>query len=470
MAARWGSGRSRLAGALLLTLFAGPALIPLLASPAGAGSTLCSSSAGKCYSLAITASPTTGGYDTAYAGTLTTFSFTFTNEAGTQTLGSVKITAPTGFQIDPALTSTPTGSVTAGSSSALFTNLGVAPGGSIALTVTATTPCAGGAYAWGLVVKQSNDFSGPPGNDFSGPTSANAADVTVSANGTGCQLEFASQPAGTTINTNITSAFDNPAGAPVVVQVVNSNGQDAIGASVPVTIQYYNTMTDTLSGSVTVDTNPATGAATFSNDLSLGTAVVGDELYATSPGMTGAASCTAPSVGAGYCLSAPFTIYDTLQNCVNNQCASGTLSGNKTTGSASGTGLDSLYLGLGFLGTQVQYSCAGYTAVSDTLEFQILGSNGIPQNSDNAVVTLEIDKSLVKPSPNGPGVSAWQVCYASPNKWNGYTQTENSLYVGLLPDCASSAGPAPCILAKNKDNAGDIVLTVLSTGDPVFRG
>src|SRR5262249_4763340 len=32
--------------------------------------------------------------------------------------------------------------------------------------ITVNVPCAAGAYAWKLKVKQSNDFNGPPGNDF----------------------------------------------------------------------------------------------------------------------------------------------------------------------------------------------------------------------------------------------------------------------------------------------------------------
>src|SRR5437762_99081 len=83
-----------------------------------------------------------------------------TNEASTQRLGSVQITAPTGFVI----TGVP-GAASFTSSSALFLNLALAPSATITLTVTAVLPCSGGSYQWGIEAKQSNDFSGPPGND-----------------------------------------------------------------------------------------------------------------------------------------------------------------------------------------------------------------------------------------------------------------------------------------------------------------
>jgi len=40
---------------------------------------------------------------------------------------------------------------------------------------------------------------------------------------------------------------------------------------------------------------------------------------------------------------------------------------------------------------------------------------------------------------------------------------------GLLPDCSSTQG-APCVQARNKNNAGDVIVTVLAVGDPVFKG
>ena len=36
---------------------------------------------------------------------------------------------------------------------------------------------------------------------------------------------------------------------------------------------------------------------------------------------------------------------------------------------------------------------------------------------------------------------------------------------GQLLDCSSTQG-APCVQARNKDNAGDVIITFLAVGDP----
>ena len=44
-----------------------------------------------------------------------------------------------------------------------------------------------------------------------------------------------------------------------------------------------------------------------------------------------------------------------------------------------------------------------------------------------------------------------------------------SYHTGLLPDCSKTQG-APCVQARHKDNAGDVVVEFLAAGDPVGRG
>src|SRR5207248_3450549 len=131
--------------------------------------------------FAVKVSPTS----TPPAGATVSFGFAITNEASTQRLGSVQITAPTGFVI----TGVP-GAASFTSSSALFLNLALAPSATITLTVTAVLPCSGGSYQWGIEAKQSNDFSGPPGNDFQlDPTSAGNLSGTLTGS---CSLAFTS--------------------------------------------------------------------------------------------------------------------------------------------------------------------------------------------------------------------------------------------------------------------------------------
>ena len=40
---------------------------------------------------------------------------------------------------------------------------------------------------------------------------------------------------------------------------------------------------------------------------------------------------------------------------------------------------------------------------------------------------------------------------------------------GQLLDCSSTQG-APCVKARNKNNAGDVIITFLAVGDPLGRG
>ena len=126
----------------------------MLAAPAAGSppSSICTSS-GKCF--AVTVSPASPA-----AGANTSFVFAITNEASTQRLGSVQISAPSGFVITGA-----SGSASFTSSSALFIELSLAPSATTTLTLSAAGPCLGGTYQWGIKAKQSNDFSGT-GNDF----------------------------------------------------------------------------------------------------------------------------------------------------------------------------------------------------------------------------------------------------------------------------------------------------------------
>jgi hypothetical protein len=41
---------------------------------------------------------------------------------------------------------------------------------------------------------------------------------------------------------------------------------------------------------------------------------------------------------------------------------------------------------------------------------------------------------------------------------------------GLLLDCTSTQGNAPCVQSRNKDNAGDVVVAFLASGDMLGKG
>lgn len=89
--------------------------------------------------------------------------------------------------------------------------------------------------------------------------------------------------------------------------------------------------------------------------------------------------------------------------------------------------------------------------------------------------SLEIDKSLVKSSGH-PGASSWQICYAARSSFTALPGTSGTATIGgvtyntgLLPDCSSTQG-APCVQARHKANAGDVVVTFLALRDPFGHG
>jgi hypothetical protein len=314
--------------------------VAMLAAPA-VGQTSCAPPSGKCF--AVTVSPSNPA-----AGASPSFAFKITNEASTQQLGSVQISAPAGFAITGASVASGTASFT--SSSALFQNLSLAPSSTTKLTVSATLPCGSGSYQWGIEAKQSNNFNGT-GNDF--------------------QLD------------------------------PNSAGN--------------------LSGTFT--------------------------------GSTG--SCTSPPCPPGTsCASA----------------SSATTSGTATTSAPLPPG-DSIVAEMESVNSSFSYNCPTYTAVADVFGFAVFNAAGVAQ-SILLTVTIRIDKALV--SSTHPGASSWQICYASTTQFNAVPGTSQQnvtiggipgFFTGLLPDCSSSQG-APCVQSRNKNKAGDVIVTFLASGDP----
>ena len=173
-----------------------------------------------------------------------------------------------------------------------------------------------------------------------------------------------------------------------------------------------------------------------------------------------------------------------LGSCTSKPCPSGTAcsasasstttSGTVTTSSAVPgdsivTGMESVKSNPNF-----NFSCGTtppvYTPVSDVFSFAVFNAAGVPQ-STLLTATLRTDKSLVNSSGH-PGASSWQICYASTSRFTprtGPLGTEAiggvSYFTGLLPDCTSTKR-APCVQARNKNNAGDVIVTFLALGDP----
>jgi hypothetical protein len=130
----------------------------------------------------------------------------------------------------------------------------------------------------------------------------------------------------------------------------------------------------------------------------------------------------------------------------------------------------------GIEGASVSYSCPTYTSVADVVGFAVYNANGVPQ-SIALTVTVRIDKSVVNMSGH-PGASSWQICYASTTPFPGtYTPSTSTdppaatiggvpYNTGLLLGCSTTQGTPPCVQSRNKNNAGDVIVTFLAFGDP----
>jgi hypothetical protein len=414
----------------------------LTSTAAGAASSSCGSS-GKCYLTTVAPQSTVAGVSQA-------FSVTVTNEATTQRLGSVQVTAPPGFVVTGA--SGGTASYTSGS--ALFLNLGLSNGQSATLIVDATAPCSGGTSPWGIEAKQSNQFNGS-GNDFViDPASSLAATVSGS-----CSLAFLNQPNGTAVNAPITTQV-GPDGSPVSVEVLDGAGHLLTTSTAAVTVAIgSNPGSGTLSGSTTVDASA--GMASFPG-LSINQTGTGYTLVATSPGMSLATS-------------SDFNIWNVLQSCAGGPC-----SGSSSTKTTSGTVTTSSATSGQFLGVAlggVSFSCgSSYQPVSDPLSFDVLSQSGAADSSALFAVSLQVSKQVVQSSGH-PGASTWQICFGSnvpfpvlPGTISGTTTIGGvTYYTGLLPDCNNTQTNAPCVQARTKDNAGNEIVTFLASGDAFGR-
>jgi hypothetical protein len=177
----------------------------------------------------------------------------------------------------------------------------------------------------------------------------------------------------------------------------------------------------------------------------------------------------ATSTGITPVTSTYFDIWNVLQACSGTSCT-GSSSTTTTTGTVTtSSAISGQFLGVGLGG--VTFSCGlSYQPLSDPLSFDVLSTSGAANSSAVFTVTLQLSKKLVQSSGH-PGASTWQICFGSNVPFTALPGTSGTAviggityYTGLLPDCSSTL-PAPCVLSRNKTNAGVEVVTFLGTGD-----
>jgi hypothetical protein len=424
---------------LLILIAATLGVTILQAAPAGAAT--------KPFSMVVSPAAVAGSQTT-------TFSATLTNRTGQQQLGSADITVPSAFTTISASVAGPA-TVTLSGNVVHLRNAGLAPGESIAVSVTAAVPCATATYAWSVIAKQANDFNGPPGNDLTLDQAASSLTTTVEG---GCALRFVAgrQPAAARVNQTI-SALPYQPGPSVQVEVIDGAGQRVTTSTASITVALGpSTGTGTLHGTLTV--SASAGVASFGN------------LSIDAPGMY---TLRATSAGLSAATSSTFRVDQVAVACIEDVTCSATIANGSTTFdvTASGNaGTDAGFLVLDN-GVGVAIDCAGYTELTATPT--------VIEGPDRAkTVRSTIDKSVMNAQPNN-GASSLQMCFGAPYTFAtrpGSTLTGvdtngdsvDDFFYGLLPDC----GTAPCVSSRKKTNAGDGVITTQAPGgtqDPAYR-
>ena len=251
------------------------------------------------------------------AGASTAFTATLVNETGTQQLGSAEITAPAGF----AISSAPGASFDA--SVVRLRNLAVPPGGSTSVVIQATAPCSGGTGAWQVRAKQSNNFSGQPGNDLS--LRAAGSDLSTTVVGS-CHLNFISQPADAAKGAVITTTpFNFPIpGGPIQVEVLDGDNVRVTSSTAAIDVALVQTSPSPPSGALsgTQKANAVAGVASFQN---------------LSVNEHGVYTLSASSVGLGTATSGTFSIWGSAAACSPGQSCASTVAEGSFTASFSGT-------------------------------------------------------------------------------------------------------------------------------------
>jgi hypothetical protein len=278
----------------------------------------------------------------------------------------------------------------------------------------------------------------------------------------GQSLAFAVQPAKTIVNQVIAGTDANPAGTPLTVDVLNSDGSVDTTSSAPVTIALApNPSGGVLSGTTTV--NAVNGVATFTT-LTIDKAGLGYRLLATSPGV-------APAT------SRAFDEVDAATRCTGKGSCSTTASTQTSTFNVTVPGGATTVLSVSFdVGTPLV--CPGYTA-QDANWFSFLSSS----TANGKVVTYQ-----VRPSAAGrETVGATQFCLGAPYAFEsraggqagpGVLPDGSSGFIALLPNChTTSLGPCIASRSTTPDDRSptgfDVVLAVKfpagRAGDPWGR-
>jgi hypothetical protein len=389
------------------------------------------------------------------AGAIVPFEVVITNQASPQSLGSANLTPPDALTVSGV--SSTAGDITLSGSTIRLRNLNLAPEpeeGAVTVTGFLTAPCSSTGGPWIVVIKQANNFSGPPGNDF---VLAEGSSTSTAVSGS-CHLEFLVQPHNAEKSKNVTGTDFVDSDTPVEVELRDGSNNVVTSFTGPVSLTL-----NTVAGSGSLvgggPVNAVAGVATFT-----GLQVTAAGLYTVTATATGLSL----SVMSDYNLSTPAT--NDPFTIVDDACAPGdTCTVNIPTQmqvQSTNTGAAGSFLTLSVVDRVLDCGDSFQHAPFVT-EINSTDSATTGTKTD----TVTIYKQYVNAQPNN-GAAFFQVCYQAPYTFttrDGTPATEDptGTFTGLLPDCASQNPQPPCILMKNKTGKGDVVIVLLlPAGDP----
>jgi hypothetical protein len=472
--------KTKVSGSTKTTLTSSTSTTTTTSTAAGAGTT------SKTYTETINATSvyTGGTYGGATANSgYSAVQISVTNMTSPQSIGSVNIRVPSGFTIlnssgspltancDTPLSVTgagagatacyTTGTLTAAGTT--YTNvpvialrtLGLAPNATAVVTFAARVACAvtsGDSVTWYSEVKQSNDFSGLPGNDFvitgGYPSSTFSGQCTLSITSPGPQDAE---------NSSIITTVDfDTSGTSVTVDVLTGQGNTSnrvVWWTGEVDLTKVSGPTTTPAGNTA---NAVAGVATF------GSFAISTSGNYTFHGVDGSGSPAGVIVTSAN--SALFTIYDMVQSCNGGPCTQlepGARGSAQVSANTSAGGFVAVSLNTGSdPSTLCGVSTSG--AGSDLVTF------AVTQGTSLKTVKITIDRSFVTKA-----ASKYDVCLALPHtfttKSGGSATLVGSYYEGVLPDCTSSPSFQPCVSGRSVVGGNVVITFTTLASDPFSR-
>jgi hypothetical protein len=386
---------------------------------------------------------------TGLSATGATLTATFTNENKLGTgikLGSLNLTPPAGITVDGTKLSLSGCSGCTATLDALgiieLRGLNQAPQGQpIVLTMGNVSTAASGCTAaapctWGYEAKQSNDFSGPPGNDLT--LDANTSSITTVLG----SLQFVTQPTGAQVGQDITGTPYDPNGPAVSVEVIDSAGKvTAYDGSVALALS---------NPAVTLGGTPAQASAgiAFFTALTVGAPGYGYTLTASSQDSLPTATSTSFDVHAF--ASQVQCKGNVCSNSVNDSAKQQQLNASTLTGSSG-----QLFVGLdpasSFWATNAT-ACGNYTFLDSDMATINLSASSAGKLIQNVITIPVVSVNAIKTITAGE-----QFCLAAPYQFTAkggaaasgpVIMPDGSVgFVGLVDDCSIQPNQ-PCVSAR----------------------